>query len=245
MNKFLTPILSLALSTAVCSPTHGEAPSAAAVMTRERQQAMTPMDALLRLKEGNDRFVAGRSAHRDLLEQAHMTAGGQHPYAAIVSCLDSRTAPEQVFDQGIGDIFCARVAGNVVNNDIVGSLEYACNVVGAKLIAVVGHNSCGAVKGAVDRVELGKLTGLLEKIEPAVATAERETGGKRSSDDKVLVERATTENVILQMRTILHKSRILRTMLEKGEIALVGGLQDVRTGRVTLVKFKDDDASGL
>ena len=146
--------------------------------------------------------------------------------------MDSRTAPEQIFDQGIGDIFCARVAGNVVNNDIVGSLEFACKVTGAKLIAVVGHNSCGAVKGAVDRVELGKLTGLLEKIEPAVATAETQTGGTRSSSDHALVERATVDNVIL------HKSRILREMLDKGEIALVGGIQDLKTGRVTLVKLK-------
>jgi carbonic anhydrase len=243
MKNSLAPILGLILAATFCPASNGEAPHAAAVMTKEWQEAMTPVGALLRLKEGNDRFVAGRPAQRDLLEQAHLTAGGQHPYAAIVCCLDSRTAPEQVFDQGIGDIFCARVAGNVVNNDIVGSLEYACNVVGARLIAVVGHNSCGAVKGAVDRVELGKLTGLLEKIEPAVAAAERETGGTRSSTDKVLVERATVENVILQMKTILQKSRILRTMLDKGEIALVGGLQDVRTGRVTLVKFKEGGKS--
>ena len=243
MKNISLSALVLSLAVAFCPASYGEAPPAAAVMTKPRQEAMTPRDALLRLKEGNDRFVAGRPVHRNLLEEARLTASGQHPYAAIVSCLDSRTAPEQIFDQGIGDIFCARVAGNVVNNDIVGSLEYACNVVGAKLIAVVGHNSCGAVKGAVDRVELGKLTGLLEKIEPAVATAERETGGARSSDDKILVERATVENVILQMRTILHNSRILRSMLDKGEIALVGGLQDLKTGKVTLVKLKEGGAS--
>ena len=243
MKNSLAPILGLILTAAFCSNSHAEAPPAAAVMTRERQQAMTPKDALLRLKEGNDRFVAGRPVHRNLLEEARLTAAGQSPYAAVLCCLDSRTAPEQVFDQGIGDIFCARVAGNVVNNDIVGSLEFACKVTGAKLIAVVGHNSCGAVKGAVDRVELGKLTGLLEKIEPAVVTAERDTGGKRSSDDKILVERATVDNVILQMRTILHKSKILRTMLDNGEIALVGGLQDLKTGKVTLVKLKEGGKS--
>jgi carbonic anhydrase len=183
--------------------------------------------------------LAGKPVRRNLLKEARVTAAGQYPYAAIVCCLDSRTAPEQVFDQGIGDIFCARVAGNVVNNDIVGSLEYACNVVGAKLIAVVGHNSCGAVKGAVDRVELGKLTGLLEKIEPAVEAAERETGGERSSDDKILVQRAAVDNVILQMRAILRKSKILSSMLDKDDIALVGGIQDLQTGRVTLVKLKE------
>jgi carbonic anhydrase len=239
MKKFRLSVVLLTTATAISPLSYGTEPPAAAVMTKARQQAMTPRDALMRLKEGNDRFVAARPVHRNLLEEARLTSAGQYPYAAIVSCLDSRTAPEQIFDQGIGDIFCARVAGNVVNNDIVGSLEFACKVTGAKLIAVVGHNSCGAVKGAVDRVELGKLTGLLEKIEPAVATAETQTGGTRSSSDHALIERATVDNVILQMRTILHKSRILREMLEKGEIALVGGIQDLKTGRVTLVKFKE------
>lgn len=244
MKNIAFPIIALSLALGFCPASYGEAPPASAVMTRARQVAMTPKDALQRLKEGNDRFVAGRPVHRNLLREAEQTASGQHPYAAIVCCLDSRTAPEQIFDQGIGDIFCARVAGNVVNNDIVGSLEFACKVTGAKLIAVVGHNSCGAVKGAVDQVELGKLTGLLEKIEPAVMAAEKETGGPRSSQDKILVERATTENVVLQMRAILSRSKILRSMLDKGQIALVGGVQDLKTGRVTLVKLKEGGASG-
>ncbi len=234
------PFAVLALAIVFSSSSQAGSPPAAAVMTREKQQSMTPKEALLRLKEGNDRFVAGKPLRRDLLEEARITAAGQFPYAAIVCCLDSRTAPEQVFDQGIGDIFCARVAGNVVNKDIVGSLEFACRVTGAKLIAVVGHNSCGAVNGAVDRVELGNLTRLLEKIEPAVVTAEKETGGARSSTDRILVERATVDNVILQMETILKRSKILSSMLDKGEIALVGGIQDLKTGRVTLVKLKDD-----
>jgi carbonic anhydrase len=136
------------------------------------------------------------------------------------------------------------VAGNVANNDIVGSLEYACKVAGAKLIAVVGHSSCGAVKGAVDQVELGELTGLLEKIEPAVQSAEIETGGVRSSHDKILVDRAAADNVVLQMRMILKKSKILSSMLDKGEIALVGGFQDLKTGRVTLIKLKEGGKSG-
>jgi carbonic anhydrase len=238
------PIACLALSLAFSTFSYGEAPPVAAVMTQERQQAMTPRDALLRLKKGNDRFVAGRPLHRDLLRGAKLTASGQHPYAAILCCLDSRTAPEQIFDQGIGDVFCARVAGNVANNDIVGSLEYACKVAGAKLIAVVGHSSCGAVKGAVDQVELGELTGLLEKIEPAVQSAEIETGGVRSSHDKILVDRAAADNVVLQMRMILKKSKILSSMLDKGEIALVGGFQDLKTGRVTLVKLKEGGKPG-
>ena len=239
MKNIIPPVLGLFLAVAVCSTSYGEAPPAAAVMTKARQAAMTPGDALLRLKEGNDRFVAGRPVHRDLLEEARVTSAGQFPFAAVVACLDSRTAPEQVFDQGIGDIFCARVAGNVVNKDILGSLEFACKVTGAKLIAVIGHNSCGAVNGAIDKVELGNLTGLLARIEPAVAAAERETGGTRSSSDQPLVERATAENVVVQMRTIVSKSKILRDMLENGQIALVGGLQDLKTGRVTLVKLKE------
>lgn len=240
MKIRILPTTCLALAFAFSATSHGEAPPPTAVMTKARQTAMTPDDALSRLKEGNDRFVAGRPVRRNLLEEARITSAGQYPYAAIVSCLDSRTAPEQIFDQGIGDIFCARVAGNVVNNDIVGSLEFACKVVGAKLIAVVGHNSCGAVKGAVDRVELGKLTGLLERIEPAVETAEKQTGGARSSLDNVLVERATIDNVVHQMQTILRKSKILSAMQDKGEIEIVGGVQDLKTGRVTLVKLKDD-----
>ena len=243
MKNILLPIIALTLALVFCPTSYGEAPPPEAVMTKERQQAMTPRDAMLRLKEGNDRFVAGQPLHRNLLREAEVTASGQHPYAAIVCCLDSRTAPEQVFDQGIGDIFCARVAGNVVNNDIVGSLEFACKASGAKLIAVVGHSSCGAVKGAVDKVELGKLTGLLEKIEPAVLAAKKETGGARSSHDKILVERAAVDNVVLQMRAILSRSKILRSMLDKGEIALVGGFQDLKTGRVTLVKLKEGGKS--
>ncbi|MEI6491406.1 MAG: carbonic anhydrase family protein [Verrucomicrobiota bacterium] len=243
MEKLSLPLL-LTLAAFICPTSYAEAPPAAAVMTKERQQAMTPQDALLRLKEGNDRFVAGRLAHRDLLQEARLTAVGQHPFAAIVCCLDSRTAPEQVFDQGIGDIFCARVAGNVANNDIVGSLEYACKVVGARLIVVVGHESCGAVKGAVDRVKLGKLTGLLDKIEPAVIAAKRETGGSRSSSDHALVQRATVDNVALQMKNILHRSKILRGMFDKGEIALVGGIQDLKTGRVTFVNLNEGAAPG-
>jgi len=239
----LLPLACLALASAVTPSSYGGAPPVAAEMTKARQSAMTPGDAWLRLKKGNDRFVAGRPVHRDLLEEARLTAAGQHPFAAIVSCLDSRTAPEQVFDQGIGDIFCARVAGNVVNDDIVGSLEYACNVVGARLIVVVGHDSCGAVKGAVESIKLGKLTGLLEKIEPAVAAAMRETGGTRSSSNHALVERATADNVVLQMNAILDKSKILRSMLNHGEIALVGAVQDLKTGRVTLVKLKEGGAS--
>lgn len=233
MKNFLLPIILLSLA---ALPSWGDAPPS--VMTKARQDALTPREALARLKDGNNRFVAGRPARVNLLEEARITAAGQYPCAAIVCCLDSRTAPELIFDQGIGDIFCARVAGNVVNNDILGSLEYACHVAGAKLIVVVGHGSCGAVKGAVDKVRLGKLTGLLGQIEPAVAAAERETPGARSSANHALVERATLDNVILQMRAIPRKSKILKFLLESGQIALVGGIHDLRTGRVTFINVR-------
>ncbi len=210
-------------------------PDPGAAFTREQQQAITPKQALQRLKDGNERFVEGVAVQRDLREQAEATAAGQFPFAVVVNCLDSRASAELVFDQGLGDIFNARVAGNVVNDDILGSLEFACKVVGAKLIAVIGHNECGAVKGAVDKVELGNLTGLLQRIEPAVAEAGKQVKGERSSKDKSLVEQATTDNVLLQMKTIREKSPILREMLDKGDIAVVGGIHDLASGKVTFL----------
>jgi carbonic anhydrase len=229
MKNILFPVIFLAVAAGL-SP--GASPP---VMTRAQQEALTPRDALSRLKEGNDRFVAGHPARKNLIEEARMTAAGQYPFAAIVCCLDSRAAPELIFDQGIGDVFCARVAGNVLNNDILGSLEYACKVAGAKLIVVVGHRSCGAVKGAVDRVRLGKLTGLLAQIEPAVTAAMREVGGGRSSHNSALVDRAALDNVILQMRAIPRKSKILKSLLDSGQIAIIGAFHDLRTGRVTFL----------
>jgi len=233
MKNLLLLTAAVLLCTAAASS--AKAPDAGAVFTKEQQQALNPAQALDLLKEGNERFVEGVSIQRDLREQATATAGGQFPFAAVVNCLDSRASAELVFDQGLGDIFNARIAGNIVNDDILGSLEFACKVVGAKLIAVIGHTSCGAVNGAVDKVDLGNLTGLLQRIEPAVVEADKQVKGERTSKDAALVAAVTVENVLLQMKNIRAKSPILKEMLDKGQIALVGGVQDLGTGKVTFL----------
>ncbi len=212
----------------------GTAKLSAGTMTKETQSRMTPAEALERLRDGNERFASGRTHRRDLRAQVTATSAGQYPFASVVSCLDSRASSELILDQGIGDIFNARVAGNVVNDDILGSLEFASKVAGSKLIVVLGHTSCGAVKGAVDRVEMGHLTGLLQRIEPAVATAAAAPGaGERTSSNVALVERSAKENVLHTMKTIREESPILREMLDSGQIGLAGGLYDLGTGRIT------------
>lgn len=236
MKSLLLLTSAVVLSTAAVSS--AKAPEPGATFTKEQQQALTPAEALELLKDGNERFVEGVAIQRDLREQATATATGQFPFAAVVSCLDSRSSAELVFDQGLGDIFNARIAGNVVNDDILGSLEFACKAAGAKLIAVIGHTSCGAVNGAVDKVELGNLTGLLQRIEPAVVEAKEQTKGERTSKDAALVEAVTVDNVRLQMKNIREKSPILNEMIAKGQIALVGGVQDLATGKVTFLETK-------
>ncbi|MGZ5528561.1 MAG: carbonic anhydrase family protein, partial [Limisphaerales bacterium] len=196
------------------------------VQTAETQAATSPQDALAELRAGNARFVAGKSRARNLPGEVHATAGHQYPFAVIVSCIDSRVPVERVFDQGIGDVFNARVAGNVLNDDIVGSIEYACKVAGAKLIVVLGHSSCGAIKGAVDDVKLGKLTGLLEKIKPAEDQVPQSVQ-PRSSKNKEFVQQVTERNVRLVVEQIRERSPILREMLDTGKIGLTGGLYDV------------------
>jgi len=204
------------------------------------------MKALEFLKEGNARFVNNLKANRDLLQQANETRDGQWPFAVILSCIDSRTSAELIFDQGLGDIFSIRIAGNVVNTDIVGSLEFACKVAGSKLIVVLGHTACGAVKGACDHVELGSLTQLLSKIQPAVHE-EKETKEpeKRNSKNPQFVENVATLNVKHSVKTILNRSYILEQMVENEQIAIVGGKHHLDTGRVeffedTLVNCKSD-----
>jgi carbonic anhydrase len=199
--------------------------------TKESQAAMTPQAALAELRTGNARFVAGKSQVRNLPAKVRATASGQYPFAVILSCLDSRQPIEMVFDQGIGDVFSARVAGNVLNDDIVGSMEFACQAAGAKLIAVIGHSNCGAVKGAVDDVQLGSLTGLLSKIKPAMAQVP--AGAQPpSSKDHDYVQKVAEANVRLAMRQIRERSPGLREMIEQGKIALVGGMYDLETGEV-------------
>jgi carbonic anhydrase len=204
-----------------------------AVFTPERQKEVTPDEAIALLKAGNQRFVDGKTINCDLMAQVKQTAGGQAPFAAIVGCMDSRVPPELVFDQRIGDIFCARVAGNVINDDIVGSMEYATQVVGSRAIVVLGHSECGAVKGAIDDVHLGKLTGLLARIEPAVKAAA--DGGKHSSKDKRLVQTVAETNARMGIEDLLSQSSILKDLTDKGELRIVAAMHDVATGQVNFL----------
>jgi carbonic anhydrase len=197
---------------------------------------MTPEDALHQLKEGNERFVSGHSLHRDLPGEVRATSGHQYPFAAVVTCLDSRTSPELVFDQGLGSIFCARVAGNVLNDDIVGSLEFATKLEGSKLIVIVGHSSCGAVKGACDHVELGHLTGLLGKIEPAVAAAKPRAAGETNAKNADFVNDVVHENVRRMVGLLPEQSPILKDLVDRHSLRIVGAYQDLQTGRVTFLE---------
>ena len=204
----------------------------------ETQASMTPTRALEILKEGNSRFVNNLKANRDLLQQANETRDGQWPFAVILSCIDSRTSAELIFDQGLGDVFSIRIAGNVVNTDILGSLEFACKVAGSKLIVVLGHTACGAIKGACDHVELGNLTELLSKIQPAVYQETTTSATKdRTSKNKTFVENVADINVKNSVKAIISRSTILEQMLEKGEIAIVGAKHYLDTG---IVNFYDE-----
>ena len=202
------------------------------VRTKEAQARMTPDDALGELKAGNARFLAGQTQNRDLPAKAHATASGQYPFAVILSCLDSRQPIEIVFDQGIGDVFSARVAGNVLTDDILGSMEFACKVSGAKLIVVVGHSNCGAIKGAIDGAELGHLTGLLDRVKPAIAAVPND-GSDRTSKNDAFVQKVAEANVRLVMQQIRDRSPVLREMLDQGSIGMAGGMYDLSTGAVT------------
>jgi carbonic anhydrase len=200
-------------------------------LTKEMQAAITPSMALGLLKEGNKRFVSNLKVNRNLLQQANETSDGQHPFAVILSCIDSRTSAELIFDQGLGDIFSVRIAGNIINEDILGSMEFGCKVAGSKIIVVLGHTKCGAVKGACDHVEMGNLTALLTKIRPAVDT-EQTTKENRNSSNGEFVENVATINVKRTVKSIMERSTILKEMIEKGQIGIVGGMHDISTGEV-------------
>jgi len=204
-------------------------------LTRETQALITPDKAIEMLKQGNQRFVSGKTVERNLLSQVKQTSNGQFPFAAVVSCLDSRIPPEIVFDQGIGDLFVARVAGNFVNDDILGSLEFATKLSGAKLIVVMGHTECGAVKGACDAAQLGLLTATLANINPAVR-AVRGDYTPRSSKNTKFVQAVAEMNVNLTMQKLRDRSVVLRRMLDKGEIKMIGAMYDVSTGTVKFYK---------
>ena len=200
-------------------------------LNKELQSQITPKKALEILKEGNHRFVNNLKLHRDLLEQVNATSEGQWPFATILSCIDSRTSAELIFDQGLGDIFSIRIAGNVVNTDILGSMEFACKVAGSKLIVVLGHTKCGLEKGACDHEEMGNLTELLSKLQPAVYE-EQQTKEERSSKNPEFVENVAEINVKRTVKSILQRSHILAEMIESGEIGIVGAMYNVETGDV-------------
>jgi len=200
-------------------------------LTKEMQSAITPAVALEILKDGNKRFVSNLKINRNLLQQANETSDGQHPFAVILSCIDSRTSAELIFDQGLGDVFSVRIAGNIINEDILGSMEFGCKVAGAKIIVVLGHTKCGAVKGACDGVALGNLTGLIAKIKPAVEQ-ESITAENRNSSNGVFVENVAELNVSLSVKNILLKSPIIADMVKNGDIGIVGGIHDITTGEV-------------
>ena len=207
-------------------------------INKETQESITPRKALNLLKEGNLRFMYNLKANRDLLQQANETRDEQWPFAIILSCIDSRTSAELIFDQGLGDVFSIRIAGNVVNTDIIGSLEFACKIAGSKLIVVLGHTSCGAIKGACDHVEMGNLTDLLAKIQPAVYQENTVSEPqKRNSKNADFVENVTDINIKRSVKTILNRSYILEQMVEKGEIAIIGAKHHLDSG---VVDFFED-----
>jgi carbonic anhydrase len=201
-------------------------------LTKEMQDKISPSKAIELLKEGNLRFINNLKINRNLLQQANETSDGQHPFAVVLSCIDSRTSAELIFDQGLGDIFSVRIAGNIINDDILGSMEFGCKAAGSKIILVLGHSGCGAVKGACDNVEMGNLTGLLNKIQPAIS-AETETKENRTSSNTHFVDNVTGINVKRAMAEIKERSPILKEMEAAGEIKIIGGVHNVGTGEVT------------
>ncbi len=201
--------------------------------TRETQATMTPEKSLRYLKEGNLRFQNNLKANRNLLEQVNDTSDGQFPFATILSCIDSRVSAELVFDQGLGDIFSVRIAGNFVNEDILGSMEFASKLAGTKLIVVLGHTACGAVKGACDDAKLGNLTNMLAKIKPAVqAVKEPQDPKSRNSKNSDFVDNVAAKNVQLTIDRILKESPVLAEMQNKGEVKIIGAMYDINTGAV-------------
>ncbi|MCL5246418.1 carbonic anhydrase family protein [Cellulophaga sp. 20_2_10] len=201
--------------------------------TKETQSTMTPEKSLEYLKEGNVRFQNNLKANRNLLEQVNDTSDGQFPFATILSCIDSRVSSELVFDQGLGDIFSVRIAGNFVNEDILGSMEFGCKLAGTKLIVVLGHTSCGAIKGACDNAELGNLTAMLAKIKPAVnAVTEPKEEDLRNSKNLEFVDNVAAKNVLLTIDRIVAESEVLAEMQSKGEVKIVGAMYDINSGAV-------------
>jgi carbonic anhydrase len=198
-------------------------------LTKEMQEKITPEMAIELLKNGNQRFLSNHQINRNLLQQVSETSNGQHPFAVIISCMDSRTSAELIFDQGLGDVFSIRIAGNVINEDILGSAEFGCKVVGAKVILVLGHTACGAIKGAVKNVELGNLHFITSKIQRCLP-ALKETHGHMHEDE--LCQIVTKENVKQGIADLKNRSSILAEMANQGEIKIIGGIHDISSGKV-------------
>jgi carbonic anhydrase len=229
----------LAVFSVACAPTETTVPDVESlpelvreVLTASGQQGLTPEEVLADLKAGNERFVAGKLTPRDYKAQAEATASGQYPKAVVLSCLDSRVPPEIVFDQGIGDIFVGRVAGNFEDTVMLGSFEFATKVAGSKLIVVLGHTSCGAVKGAADDVELGNLTETLDNFDAVLARAREVTDGADDASNPDLIQTAVEYNVRQTMQDMIDRSSVIAEMIESGELGIAGGVYDLATGRV-------------
>ncbi len=199
--------------------------------TKETQATTTPEKALHYLREGNDRFVNNLKANRDLLSQVNETRDGQWPFATILSCIDSRTSAELIFDQGLGDIFSIRIAGNALCEPVLGSMEFACRIAGSRLIVVLGHTSCGAIKGACDGVQMGHLSTLLNLIQPSVYF-ERSVTENRTSSNHDFVDKVSRIQVVRGVEGVVERSGVLRSMIEAGELGLIGAMYDVNTGSV-------------
>ncbi len=212
--------------------------------TKSFLESLTPRLAFDVIKEGNKRFVNNLKINRNLLQQLNETANGQYPFAVVLSCMDSRTSVELIFDQGLGEIFSIRIAGNIVNDDILGSMEYACKIVGSKLIVVLGHTRCGAIKGACDHAEMGHLTGLLEKIKPAL---EKTTKEGHPETEEEFAEKVASTNVLQSMDEILEKSSIIRDLFQEGQIGIVGGIYSVENGSVNFIKemFEEEEVPAV
>ena len=225
---FLAPAMSASAPAQTSAKTPGK--KTPTIQTAESQGAMTPASALDKLNNGNARFVAKNMRSRDWLAKVSATASGQYPFAVILACMDSRAPIEIIFDQGIGDVFGIRIAGNIVNEDVLGSMEYATKVVGSKLLVVLGHTSCGAVKGAIDDAKLGNLTELLAKIRPAVSES-----GPGSSKDDAYVTKVAEANVHQAMKEIREKSPTIKAELDAGTVGLVAAMYNVSTGKVTFL----------
>ena len=214
-----------------CPAAPATPPRKVATMTKEWQQALSPQEVIDLAKAGNERFVKDERQDRDYLHDVAATSAGQHPAAVILSCIDSRAPAELILDAGIGDMFNARIAGNFVDRDIAGSMEFACQLAGAKVVLVMGHTSCGAIKGAIDGAKLGNLTGLLEKLTPAVA-AVKDAAGPRTSKNAAFVDAVATENVRLTMQEIRKISPVLAALEKEGKLVIAGAMYHVETGAV-------------